>query len=320
MNDKKVKRNKKIKTAVAVLFVCLIILPIGWHYAIGPRMLNNSPSPQEQLLYYKFHTYVYTGADCPDEWGACIRPGLLEGYYKSKGSNDYVIYSVLHDTFAYKRIDKIDNPYKKVTNKTKPVFYKNDSLGYIDYNGDKYRYLVTNDLGIPEYSFSIYSKLDYVDYDGKELGIYRLEYDYQLDYICVSDIEAHCEYVFTKTDMTEDKLKEMYGNGEITGYSMSGSFNTSVFERVEGNEQIVLDALTRLKNDENVKMPYDGSIDSNGHMSFLLKYNDIPISVKDKMFFRFADGELYYYPDDMSPDMYLITDDEIKNVLMNIFE
>ena len=283
-------------------------------------MINNSPSLEEQMVYYKFHTYNYVRGGNSIKSGICIRPGIFESYYKGVGSDEFIIKTSIHERFVFRRTDKIVNLYEPYDDNSKPVYFKNENGSFIKFNDEEYKYLVTNNLGIPEYSFSKYTELDLIDYNGKELGIYRLEYDYSLDYICVYDIEAHCEYVFTKTDMTEDKLKEIYGSGEITGYSMSGSFNTSVFERVEGNEQIVLDALTKLKNDENVKTPYDGSIDSNGHMSFLLKYNDIPISVKDKMFFRFADGELYYYPDDMSPDMYLITDDEIKNVLMNIFE
>ena len=62
------------------------------------------------MIYYKFHNYAYFGAYCPDEWGACIKPGLLEGYYKSKSNDDYVIYSVLIDTYVYKKTDKTTNP------------------------------------------------------------------------------------------------------------------------------------------------------------------------------------------------------------------
>ena len=54
-----IKFNKKIK--IALILLVLVLFPVIWHYAIGPRDISESAEMSQQKIYYMGHEYSCVG-------------------------------------------------------------------------------------------------------------------------------------------------------------------------------------------------------------------------------------------------------------------
>lgn len=316
MTEKKAKKIKKISLVIALICFCSIVLPLAKYYIIGPRYLGDSPVLNEQVIYYKFNKYYYDGYATSDiKSGKCIANRFFETFYLSQADgDDYIINSQLHERFLYKREDLIDNIFK-LGFEDLPISYNYDENGgFIDVDGDKYSFLVTNDRGLNEYNYSTYISVGSVNFNSKQLGVYTLKDDYNCDFLCVCDSDAWMDYIFTKIEVDENAFYAKDPQS-ITSCVIRGQANFKAYENaVFTDESLVIDALKKLKSDDTVKTYFSDSwITDAEHLYIDLVYGNLPVCKTDKICITFKNDEVYYMPDDMSSEIYLITDRDVAD-------
>ena len=110
MDEKKAKRIKKRSVIIAIVCFMVVVMPVLWGYAIGPRDLTGGGEIYEQRVYYMFHTYRCVGwtmgGNNEVKSGPMIRPGLFQYYYLGEDT-DYIIRKEWHERFVFKREDKL---------------------------------------------------------------------------------------------------------------------------------------------------------------------------------------------------------------------
>lgn len=80
-----IKFNKKIK--IALILLALILLPVSWYYAIGPRVCSDGVS-NERCLYYRFHIYhslrAIDKSDSLENHGITLKRQIPDTYIKEE--------------------------------------------------------------------------------------------------------------------------------------------------------------------------------------------------------------------------------------------
>lgn len=98
-------KRKKIIIALIVLSA-FILLPVGWHFAVGPRDISDSAEMSQQKIYYMGHEYNCVGWKLGPKTevksSVMIKPGLFECYYLATDP-DYIIKTGFQERMVFKR-------------------------------------------------------------------------------------------------------------------------------------------------------------------------------------------------------------------------
>lgn len=98
-------KSKKRKR-ILIIAVVLIIVPIGWHYLIGPRDVSESAEMSQQKIYYmgnEYHCVSWKlGAKTDVKINKCIRYGVFESYYLTD-TPGYIVRKGWQERNVYKR-------------------------------------------------------------------------------------------------------------------------------------------------------------------------------------------------------------------------
>lgn len=101
-----IKFNKKIK--IALILLALVLLPVIWHYAIGPRDISESAEMSQQKIYYMGHEYSCVGwklgPKVDVKTDKCIRYGVFENYYTTD-TDGYIVRKGWQERNVYQRED-----------------------------------------------------------------------------------------------------------------------------------------------------------------------------------------------------------------------
>ncbi len=323
MNDNlKIKKIKKKSAVIAVICIIVIAIPVLAmlkNLIIGPRYVNDSALLKEQVIYYKFNNYHYVSGADNVESGRCIKHGLFENLYLSKGSDDYIINSQLHERYVLKREDLIENIYRLYKSDNEITYHSNSSGGYLDINGEKYLFLDSVDRVSGLYFYESYVSCGTVDYNSKQLNVYLLKGDYQCDFVIVSDEYTFTDYIFTRAQVDMDAYNAL-DSELITAYAMRGLVNHKSFGNIRDNEEIVVNALKELKSSDAVPIGNVLEYRPPGeHLYFDLIYSDLPILHKDRINITVSDDTVYYNFDN-SLDVYVISDEETAQVFKTIVD
>lgn len=313
------KKRKIIK--IALIALALILLPVGWYYAIGPRDLTGGGLVYEQELYYMGHTYRCVGwtmgGDNSVKSGRLIGVGFLTYYYKGKNNSSYVIVKQPHERIIYKRSDVL----KKEKEKNAPLINGLGDNSTIKYNDKIYTFLVQNEYSNENllYETSSYIQSD-IKVKGKEVDVLKLADDYYGNFLCVRGADD-ADYIYTCLDMTYDDFCEMCVPENITAYEVR-SYDRDKFY---GEDSGIINAIQRIYTDDNIARKTNEDYQNYGSSFFItFYYNNMPITVKNTSTLRLnSGGDNYYYadfyPNDMSSELYVVRDEEIKELLWDYF-
>lgn len=323
MTDEKVKKIKKKSAVIAIICVVVLAIPIFAmlkNLIIGPRYIGDSPVLKEQVIYYKFNNYHYVSGESGIKSDKCIKRGLFEHLYLSEGG-DYIISSQLHERYIFKREDLMEYNIYELYKDDNKITYHNDSNGeYLDINGEKYSLLDKSGRGSGEFYYDLYVSCGTVDYNSKELEVYLLKDDYQGDFVLMFDSDTFMDYIFTKADVDMNAYNALDGS-LITTYSLDGTINHRSFGNIKDNDEKVVNALKELKSSD---APPIGDIfdcrPSGDGLYFDLIYSDLPILHKDSLNIVVDDNNYVYYCSDDSPEIYMVSDENTKNVFITLIE
>lgn len=207
-----IKFNKKIK--IALILLVLVLFPVIWHYAIGPRDISESAEMSQQKIYYMGHEYSCVGwklgPKVDVKTSVMIKPGLLSCYYLGT-DKDYIIRKEWQERLVFKRQDKIQsgNVYKQpeddAVEKAELHGYGKDS--YIEFNDDKYLYLFESDFDNKNVQYEVFSNFGSIVGESLSGHFSRLKCDYDLDFLVLSRVyDGGGDIIYTKLDLTYDEL------------------------------------------------------------------------------------------------------------------
>lgn len=244
MDEKKAKKIKKRSVIIAIVCFMVVVMPVLWLYAIGPRDLTGGGEIYEQRVYYMFHTYRCVGwtmgGNNEVKSGPMIRPGLFQYYYLGEDT-DYIIRKELHERFVFKREDKIktlyQEPKKNAVEKVK-IFGK-DENSYIEFNGDTYVYLCEYDpIGTNELEFERYSTFGSVTGDEMSGHFSRIKNDYDMNFLLLDTVfdSDKNDVIYTKLHcLTYDELLG------ILKYEDNPSFSNEELDNIRNIFRLVLE-------------------------------------------------------------------------------
>lgn len=312
MNKPKYKKRK----IVLIVFLILIAIPIGWYYAIGPRDLTGGGLVYEQELYYMGHTYRCVGWTMGGEndvkSGRLIGVGFLTYYYKGENNSSYVIVKQPHERFIYKRSDVL----KKEKEEKAPVLNGLGENSTIEYNNKVYKFFAKNEYDDKHLIYEIASYIQSgIKVKSKEVDVLKLADDYYGNFLCVRGADD-ADYIYTCLDMTYDDFCAECVPENITSYEIR-SYGRDKFY---GEDSRVIHAIQRIYTDDSAVRKTNEDFRNTGNVYFItFYYNNMPITIKNTSTLRLNSGgtERYvnYFPDDMSTELYIVKDEEIKKVL-----
>lgn len=98
--------RKKIK--IVLILLALIMLPVIWYCAIGPRDISDSAEMSQQKIYYMGHEYHCVGwklgPKVDVKTDKCIRYGVFENYYTTD-TDGYIVRKGWQERNVYLRED-----------------------------------------------------------------------------------------------------------------------------------------------------------------------------------------------------------------------